>query len=65
MNQPALDEPYYTPFAIAKVIQFPELGGITPDAFLKYVKTSDDKPLDAEAHIVSKFECLKGSGICF
>ena len=64
VTQPALDEPYYTPFAIAKIIQFPELGGITPDAFLKFVKGQDEKPLDAETHLVATFECLKQSGTC-
>ena len=64
LTQPSLDEPYHTPFAIAKIIQYPKLGGITPDAFLKYV-TKDGKPLDAEAYFVAQFECLKGGGICF
>jgi hypothetical protein len=52
-----------TPFAIAKVIQYPA-GGITPDAFLIFVKGEDGKPLAAEAEIVSKFECFQGSGNC-
>lgn len=65
LTQPSLDEPYNTPFAVAKLIQFPELGGITPDAFLKYVKTQGGKPLDAEAHFLSMFECHKGGEECF
>ena len=65
LTQPALDEQYNTPFAVAKVIRFPDLGGITPDAFLNFVKTSDGKPLDAEAHFVSTFECHKGGEKCF
>jgi hypothetical protein len=65
VTQPALDEAYRTPFAIAKAIRFPETGGITPDAFLNYVKQKGDAPLDSEQHFVSTFECLKGNGKCF
>ena len=65
LTQPWSDEAYYTPFAIAKIVQYPEHGGITPDAFLKYVKTSDGKPTDSEAHFVSMFECFKRSEKCF
>ena len=64
LTQPSLDEPYRTPFAVAKVMQSAERA-ITPDAFLKYVKDSSGKPLAAEAHFVSMFECLKGGGKCF
>lgn len=64
VTQPSLDEPYFTPFAIAKVIQVPA-GGITADAFLIYVKGSDGKPLPSEADIVSKFECYRAGGVCF
>ena len=64
LTQPSLDEPYRTPFAVAKVIQYAEVA-ITPDAFLKYVKNHDGKPLAAEAHFVSMFECLKSGGKCF
>lgn len=64
ITQPSLDEPYRTPFAVAKVMQYAE-GAITPDAFLKYVKEHSGKPLAAEAHFVSMFECLKGGGKCF
>lgn len=64
VNQPSLDEPYFTPFAIAKVIQVPA-GGITADAFLIYVKGGDGKPLPSEADIVSKFECYRGRAVCF
>jgi hypothetical protein len=53
------------PFAVAKVIQYPERGGITPDAFLLFVKQADGKPLDAEQHFITRFECLKnGSRSC-
>ena len=65
VTQPALNEPFRTPFAIAKVIRFPELGGIAPDAFLKYVKEKGDVPLDSEKHFVSVFECHKGGNACF
>ena len=53
------------PFAVAKVIREPEKGGIAPDAFLIYVKQSGgDKPLDAEAHFVTSFECMKDGTPC-
>ncbi|HEX6125494.1 MAG TPA: hypothetical protein VFZ23_09010 [Pyrinomonadaceae bacterium] len=64
VTQPSLDEPYRTPFAVAKVLQA-ENRSIAPDAFLKYVKNHDGKPLEAEAHFVSMFECLKGGRKCF
>jgi hypothetical protein len=64
ITQPALDEQYRTPFAAAKVIRFPDAGGITPDAFLKFVKNPDGKPLDAEQHFVLSFECLKSGKKC-
>ncbi|HEX6278970.1 MAG TPA: hypothetical protein VFZ49_03045 [Pyrinomonadaceae bacterium] len=64
LTQPSLDEPYRTPFAVAKVIQYPRAGAITPDAFLKYVKEPSGKPLAAEAHFVSMFECLQAGGKC-
>lgn len=63
LHQPGLDVEFQTPFAIAKVMQFPS-GGITPDAFLNYVKDEGGKPLPSEAHIVSTFECFKTGGIC-
>ena len=63
LNQPGLDVKYYTPFAIAKVIQSPS-GGITPDAFLNFAKGEDGKPIPAEIDIVSKFECFQAGGIC-
>ena len=65
LTQPSLDEPYQTPFAVAKVIRHPEHGGITPDAFLNYVITPDGKPLDAEMHFVATFECHKAGKECF
>ena len=64
LTQPGLDEPYRTPFAIARIIRFPETGGITPDAFLKYVKEPNGDPLDSEEHFVTTFECVKGGEKC-
>jgi hypothetical protein len=52
------------PYLIAKVIQFPDRGGITPDAFLEYVKEPGGEPLSAETHFVMKFECLRNGGNC-
>jgi hypothetical protein len=53
------------PFIIGRVMQYPDRGAITPDAFLDYVKNADGEPLVAERHFVSKFECLKnGSRTC-
>ncbi len=63
LNQPGFDVKYHTPFAIAKVIRVPA-GGITADAFLKYVKGEDGKPLPSEIEIVSKFECFQAGGSC-
>lgn len=53
------------PYAVAKVLRNIDSGAIAPDAFLLYVKKADGKPLDAEAHLVSMFECYKGGGKCF
>jgi hypothetical protein len=53
------------PFAVAKVIQYPDPGGITSDAYLVYVKQADGQPLAGERHFVTQFECLKnGSRTC-
>ena len=53
------------PYAIAKVIQFPDRGAIAPDAFLLYISQADGKPLAAEQHFVTQFECLKnGTRTC-
>jgi hypothetical protein len=52
------------PYMVAKVIEFPERGGITPDAFLDYVKEPSGKPLLAETHFITKFECFRNGGIC-
>ena len=52
------------PYAVAKVIQFPDRGGITSDAFLVYVKQADGQPLASERHFVTQFECLRNGGTC-
>ena len=52
------------PYAVAKVIQYPDRGGITPDAFLVYVKQADGQPLTSERHFLAQFECLKNGGTC-
>jgi hypothetical protein len=52
-------------FAVAKVMEHPDRGAITPDAFLIYVQDVDGKPLNSEAHFITMFECLRGGGKCF
>jgi hypothetical protein len=49
------------PYAVAKVIQHPDRGGITSDAFLVYVSQADGQPLASEMHFVTRFECLKNA----
>jgi hypothetical protein len=62
----AVDGSDRTPYAVAKVLQYPENGSITPDAFLVYVKNDDGQALAAEKKIISYFECLqKGDSLCF
>jgi hypothetical protein len=51
-----------SPFVIAKVIQDPTLGAITPDAFLIYVAGRDGRPLEAEKGFKDAFDCLQLSG---
>lgn len=54
------------PYVVAKVMQYPQQGSITPDAFLVYVRRADGQPLPAERHFVTQFECLRnGSRTCF
>lgn len=53
-----------TGFAVARVLQETGRGAIADDAFLVYVKQRDGGPLAAEAHFVSKFECLKDGKEC-
>ena len=53
-------------FLIAKVIQHPDRGGITPDAFLEFVKQPNGEPLPAETHFLKHFECMQAGGSpCF
>lgn len=67
VRQSDLGEGDRGPFMIARIIRHPENGGITPDAFLNYVKESgsSNDPLVAEQHFVSRFECLRAGGPCF
>jgi hypothetical protein len=61
-----LREDENAPYAVAKVMQYPQLGSITPDAFLVYVRQVDGQPLTAERHFVTQFQCLQnGSRTCF
>lgn len=49
------------PFIIAKVLEDPRFGAISPDAFLEYTKDGE-KPIDAEANFLDEFDCLQKSG---
>lgn len=51
-----------TSFAVAKIIQYPDMGAIAPDAFLVHVKQSNGEPLPSESFFVSDFECFKSEG---
>lgn len=53
-----------TPFVAAKVMRYPNLGAITPDAYLVAIKQKDGSPLPSEARFVKKFECLKDVKNC-
>ncbi len=46
-------------YAIAKVIENPNEGAITTDAFLIYVKQPDGAPLKSESFFINKFVCLQ------
>jgi hypothetical protein len=60
------EHPEESYFLIAKVIKYPERGGVTPDAFLAYVKQPNGDPLLAETHFLKKFECVQaGDPSCF
>jgi hypothetical protein len=52
------------PFLAAKVMRYPDLGAITPDAYLVTVKQKDGSPLPAEGEFIRKFECLKDAKAC-
>lgn len=54
----------YAPYLVGKVIRLPDRGGITPDAFLNYVKEPSGNPLLAETHFITKFECFQSGGTC-
>ena len=53
-----------TPFVIGKVIRYPHLGAITPDAFLLMTKQKDGSNLPSEQIFLKRFECLKESKGC-
>jgi hypothetical protein len=50
-----------TPFAVARALEAPQGGSITPDAFLVYVTQGDGQALPAEQKIVTYFECLQNN----
>jgi hypothetical protein len=55
-----------TGFIVGRVIQYPEHGAITPDAFLVPVNDSKGNPLASELHFLKNFECIKQNGsACF
>jgi hypothetical protein len=56
------DDASQSSFVIGKVIQNPESGAITADAFLLNVKKSDGAPLPSEKAFVDNFECLQKTG---
>jgi hypothetical protein len=49
-------------FAVVKAIDATRAGTIAPDAFLVALTGGD--VIEAEAHFVDRFECLKTSGEC-
>ena len=53
-----------TPFVAAKVMRYPHLGAISPDAYLVIVKQKDGTPLISEAGFIKKFECLQDAKKC-
>jgi hypothetical protein len=50
------------PFIVGKVIEYPNHGAITGDAFLLYIKDAIGKPLEDEAFFLDTFECMKNGG---
>lgn len=57
-----IDDRTQPSYAIAKVLQDPKMGAISPDAFLEMVLKDDGKPLDEERSFVENFECLQKTG---
>ncbi|HUF04813.1 MAG TPA: hypothetical protein VMM38_11645 [Aridibacter sp.] len=49
------------PFIMARTLDDPRLGTISPDAYLEYTGV-DGKPIDAEKEFVEEFDCLQKSG---
>lgn len=48
-------------FTMARILENPTRGAISPDAFLEYTGV-DGKPLDSEKAFVDNFECLQRAG---
>jgi hypothetical protein len=59
-----LDNPSEPAYVIAKVMQNPGNGAITPDAFLIYVRQQDGNPLQSEIAFLSNFNCLQNPKAC-
>jgi hypothetical protein len=57
-----IDNPSMTSYVIGKVIERPEAGAITPDAFLVNVQGADGERFHADAPFVEQFNCLKNDG---
>jgi hypothetical protein len=57
-------DPGRAPFAVAKIIQYPDSGAIAPDAFLMHARQRNGEPLPSERFFVADFECFKSGGRC-
>ncbi|HEX8736125.1 MAG TPA: hypothetical protein VF721_12430 [Pyrinomonadaceae bacterium] len=56
-----LDNPSATSYVVGKVIEKPEAGAITPDAFLVTVQSVDGERFHADISFIKQFNCLKNS----
>jgi hypothetical protein len=59
-----LDNPSVASYVVGKVIQRPEAGAITPDAFLVTVQQENGERFHADAEFIRQFNCLKDSTYC-
>jgi hypothetical protein len=59
-----LANPSVPSYVVGKVIQKPEAGAITPDAFLITVQQEDGERFHADSAFIRQFNCLKDSTIC-
>ena len=59
-----LDTKNVPSFAIVKAIDTTKTGAVAPDAFLVALTNDSGEVLDAEAHFVDQFDCLRKSGSC-